>query len=77
MFTIEEYIAKRKEEDNLNEFNKEKKIENIKRLYRLCFWILYLLYNTDVEFRKESYDCHSKLIKKYPYLKNETEMIYE
>lgn len=37
MFTIEEYIAKRKEEDNLNEFNKEKKIENIKRLYRLCF----------------------------------------
>lgn len=55
----------------------KKKDRKYKKLYRLCFWILYLLYNTDVESRKESYDCHSKLIKKYPYLKNETEMICE
>lgn len=44
MFTIEEYIAKRKEEDNLNEFNKEKKIENIKSCidYVFEYYIYYI-----------------------------------
>lgn len=28
MFTIEEYISKRKKEDNLNEFDLDKKVEN-------------------------------------------------
>ncbi|MFL0165275.1 hypothetical protein ACJDTP_09375 [Clostridium sp. WILCCON 0112] len=36
----------------------------------------FLLCSTDAEFRKESYDCYSKLVKKYPYLKNETEMLF-
>ena len=30
MLTIEEYISKRKKEDNLNEFDIDKKVENIK-----------------------------------------------
>lgn len=138
MFTIEEYIAKRKKEDNLNEFNKEKRIDNIKSCIDYIFeyynnyleinkidertvlnnekikkfrkyvsdyneevkeWLinifdkyennmnviikhtiqdnkLFLLYNTDAEFRNQSYECYSKLIKKYPYLKSEAEMIF-
>ncbi|UYZ34955.1 hypothetical protein OD350_22310 [Clostridium beijerinckii] len=139
MFTVEEYIAKRKKEDNLNEFNKDKKIENIKScidyifeyynnyieinqiddstvLYRekiekykksirdyredIQEWLIniydkyensmniiirnairkneiFLLYNTDVEFRSESYECYSKLVNKYGYLKDETEMLFQ
>lgn len=139
MFTIEEYIAKRKKEDNLNEFNKEKRIENIKSCIDYIFeyynnyleinkidertvlnyekaekyrksisshseevqeWLtdiydkhencmniiiknilkkndLFLIYNTTAEFRNESYECYSKLIKKYSYLKGETEMLFQ
>lgn len=38
---------------------------------------LFLLFNSDSEFRGLSYECYSQLIKKYPFLKNNTEMIYE
>lgn len=139
MFTIEEYIAKRKKEDNLNEFNKEKRIENIKSCIDYIFeyynnyleinkidentvlnnekiekyrkyvsdyneevqdWLvdifeeyennmnviikhtikdnkLFWLYSTDAEFRNQSYESYSKLIKKYTYLKTQTEMLFK
>lgn len=139
MFTIEEYIAKRKKEDNLNEFNKEKRMDSIKICIDYIFeyfnnyleineidentvlqwekiekyrksirgykedvqeWLIniynkyensmnliiknilkkndiFLLYNTDAEFRSESYECYSKLVNKYKYLKDETEMLFE
>ncbi|WP_160687497.1 hypothetical protein [Clostridium sp. C2-6-12] len=139
MFTIEEYIAKRKKEDNLNEFNKEKRIDNIKGCIDYIFeyynnyleinkidentvlnnekiekyhkyvsdynqevqdWLvdifdeyennmnviikhtiksnkLFWLYNTDAEFRNQSYESYSKLIKKYTYLKTQTEMLFK
>lgn len=32
--------------------------------------------NTDAEFRSISYEIYPKLIKKYPYLKEQSEMIY-
>lgn len=38
---------------------------------------LFLLFNSDSEFRSISYECYSQLIKKYPFLKDHTEMIYE
>jgi len=37
---------------------------------------LFWLYNTDAGFRNESYECYSKLVEKYPYLKSETEMLF-
>jgi hypothetical protein len=37
---------------------------------------LFLLYSEDSEFRTASYDCYAKLIKKHPYLKNDTEMLF-
>ncbi|MFL0165274.1 hypothetical protein [Candidatus Clostridium helianthi] len=48
MFTVEEYIAKRKKEDNLNEFNKDKKIENIKS----CIDYIFEYYNNYLEINK-------------------------
>ncbi|MDO7786094.1 hypothetical protein [Desulforamulus aquiferis] len=36
----------------------------------------FFLYNKDSEFREVSYDCYSKLIKKLPFLKNQTEMLF-
>lgn len=138
MLTIEEYISKRKKEDNLNEFDLDKKVENIKicmdyifeyynnyldmaeldrnmvlnnttlKKYRkelfeydddIAEWFvelydthrtrlnrvignildaneLFLVMNTDAEFRSISYELYPKLIKKYPYLKTQSEMIY-
>ncbi|WP_293978151.1 hypothetical protein [uncultured Clostridium sp.] len=138
MLTIEEYISKRKKEDNLNEFDIDKKVENIKicmdyifeyynnyldmaeldrdmvlnnttlKKYRkelfeydddIAEWLvelydthrtrlnrvignildaneLFLVMNTDAEFRSISYELYPKLIKKYPYLKTQSEMIY-
>ena len=138
MLTIEEYISKRKKEDNLNEFDLDKKVENIKicmdyifeyynnyldmaeldrdmvlnnttlKKYRkelfeydddIAEWLvelydthrtrlnrvignildaneLFLVMNTDAEFRSISYELYPKLIKKYPYLKTQSEMIY-
>jgi len=37
---------------------------------------LFYLYNTDNEFRSLSYECYSKLIKKFPFLKDQTEMLF-
>jgi len=36
----------------------------------------FLLFNTEQEFRSLSYDCYSKLIKKHPFLKDQTEMLF-
>lgn len=36
----------------------------------------FLLLNTDQEFRSLSYDCYSKLIRKNPFLKDQTEMLF-
>lgn len=38
--------------------------------------ILFLVMNTDAEFRNIFYELYPKLIKKYPYLKEQSEMIY-
>lgn len=48
MFTIEEYISKRKKEDNLNEFNKDKRIDNIKS----CIDYIFEYYNNYLEINK-------------------------
>lgn len=37
---------------------------------------LFFLYNTDSEFRNTSYDCYSRFIKRLPFLKNQTEMLF-
>ncbi|MQR93720.1 hypothetical protein [Fictibacillus phosphorivorans] len=37
---------------------------------------LFYLYNTEQEFRSISYDCYAQLIKKNPYLKEQTEMLF-
>jgi hypothetical protein len=38
--------------------------------------VFFFLYNTDQEFRSLSYDCYSKLIKKYSFLRDQTEMLF-
>lgn len=139
IFNLEEYIAKRKKEDKLNEFDVENKIKNIQTCIGYIFeyyngyldmaeidrmnninneevakyrqrvrkfdsevedWLVqlfdkydvrmdkrisnildksefFLLYSSESEFRSESYECYSKLIKKYSFLKNETESLYK
>lgn len=139
MLSLVEYIAKRKKEDNLNEFDLQAKAENTRicvnyvfeyfniylgdekinegtllhsekmekfrsQLERYSFeiqdWIvgifeeynkkinlsinnflkkqdLFWLYNTDSEFRSLSYECYSSLSKKYPFLKEHTEMLFQ
>ncbi|MBA2938196.1 hypothetical protein HZF08_07745 [Paenibacillus sp. CGMCC 1.16610] len=37
---------------------------------------LFLIYDSDSEFRRSSYECYSKLVKKHPYLKNQTEFLF-
>ena len=37
---------------------------------------LFFIYNSDNEFRSLSYECFAQLIKKNPYLKDQTEMLY-
>lgn len=138
MLTIEEYIARRKKEDKLNEFNLEARTQNMKLCVDYVFeyfnnymniteaeektvlqneklekyrkqlqdyepevkdWAvkmydeygkqvhkyignmlkedeLFFLYNTDSEFRSLSYECYTKLIKKLPFLKEQTEMLF-
>ena len=138
MLTIEEYIARRKKEDRLNEFDVNSRLENIRVCANYVFeyfnnylditeaeektamldeklekynkqlheyepevraWLVsinrefgkhmnrylgnilkeydfFLLYNTDSEFRSVSYDCYSQLIKKLPFLKDQTEMFF-
>lgn len=36
----------------------------------------FFLYDTDSEFRNASYDCYSGLIKRLPFLKDQTEMLF-
>lgn len=138
MLRIEEYIARRKKEDNLNEFDLDARTQNIKICVDYIFeyfnnylntteveektvlhseklekyrkqlevyepevreWAvnmydeygkqvhkyignilkkneLFFIYNTDSEFRSVSYDCYTKLIKKLPFLKEQTEMFF-
>ena len=134
MLSIEEYIARRKREDKLNELDINERIQNMKLCVDYVFeyfnnylniteadektvlhdeklekyrkqlkeyepevreWAvsiyneygkhinryigniiredeLFFLYNTDSEFRNDSYDCYSRLIKKLPFLKDQT-----
>jgi hypothetical protein len=138
MLSIEEYIARRKKEDKLNEFDIDARAQNMKICVDYVFeyfnnylniteteektvlhneklekyrkqlreydpevreWAvsiynkygkqihryignimkendLFFLYNTDSEFRNASYDCYSRLIKRLPFLKDQTEMLF-
>ena len=138
MLSIEEYIARRKKEDRLNEFDIDLRNQNMKSIVDYVFeyfnnylniteaeektvlhneklakfrkqlsdyepevreWAVgiyneygkqmhryigntlkgddfFFLYNNDSEFRKASYDCYSKLIKRLPFLKDQTEMLF-
>lgn len=138
MLTIEEYIARRKKEDKLNEFDLDARTQNMKICVDYVFdyfnnylntteadektvlhneklekyhkqlreyepevreWAvgiyneygkqmnryignimkeneLFFLYDTDSEFRNASYDCYSRLIKKFSFLKDQTEMLF-
>lgn len=138
MLSIEEYIARRKKEDRLNEFDVNARMENLKICVNYVFeffnnylniteaeektalhdekldryrkqlndyepevreWLVsmyseygkhmnrnigsilkqeefFLLYSSDNEFRSLSYDCYSSLIKKFPFLKDQIEMLF-
>lgn len=138
MLHFEEYFARRKKEDRLNEFDIDARAENIKTCVNYVFeyfnnylsidymedktflerektekyrrqieeydpevrsWLIniyteygntlnraigktlkdnefFFLLNTDQEFRNISYDCYSKLVRKYPYIKDQTEMLF-
>lgn len=138
MLTINDYIARRKKEDKLNEFDINAKSENMRTCVNYVFeyfnnylditeaeektvlkdeklekyrqrlkdydkeireWLVgiyneygkyldrnvgnivkedkfFYLYNSDKEFRDASYECYSKLIKKVPFLKEQTEMLF-
>lgn len=139
MLSLEEYIAKRKREDKVNEFDIDSKMENMRICVNYVFeyfnqylnidemeqktflnnerlekfrkqlemyeediqeWLvniydvhekhihrsiisflkrdeIFLLYNTENEFRSCSYDCYAELIKKNPFLKGQTEMLFQ
>lgn len=140
MLKIEEYILQRKQEDKLDEFNLDKKVENIKscvdyifeyynnylneenvsekkieedeklRKYRkqisqyddeVAEWLvniyqnhhnqklnsvigvalekdyMFYLLHEEADFRALSYEIYPKLVKKYSYLKNDSEMIFK
>ena len=138
MLSIEEYIARRKKEDNLNEFDIDERTQNMKICVDYIFeyfnnylimseaedktllqneklekyrkqlgeyepevreWAVglyneygkhihryigkimkenefFFLYDTDSEFRNASYDCYLWLVKKLPFLKDQTEMLF-
>jgi len=138
VLTIEEYIARRKKEDKINEFNIDQRNENMRLCVNYVFeyfnnylniteaeertvlkdeklykysqqlkdydeevrdWLVgiyseygkqanryignvlkedefFFIYDSDKEFRSLSYDCYSKLIKKCPFLKDQTEMLF-
>lgn len=138
MLTIEEYIARRKKEDKINEFNIDERNENMRLCVNYVFeyfnnylniseaeektalkdekldkyrhqlqeyepeiveWLVgiyleygkqinrnignilkedqfFFLYDSDKEKRSLSYDCYSKLIKKFPFIKDQTEMLF-
>jgi hypothetical protein len=138
MLSIEEYIARRKKEDRINEFNVDDRMDNLRICTNYIFeyfnnylditeaeektvlhndkldkyrkqlddyepevreWLVgiysdygkhmnrnigsivkekefFFLYSTDNEFRSISYDCYSRLIKKFPFLRDQTEMLF-
>lgn len=138
MQTIEEYIARRKREDKLEEFDinarndntricvnyvfeyfnnylniteaeektalKDERLDKYRNQLRaydteIIDWLVqiysdhgkyvenqvdhilrkeefFYLYNSDSELRSLSYDCYAKLIKKLPFLKDQTEMLF-
>lgn len=138
MLSLEEYISKRKKEDQINEFDIELKAQNMQTCMNYLFeyfnqylseskidektvlneerlekykrslnnynseiqeWLveiyddydkqlnrsivsflkkddLFYLYNTEQEFRSISYDCYAQLVKKNPFLKEQTEMLF-
>jgi hypothetical protein len=138
LLTIEEYVARRKREDKIDEFNIDERNENMRLCVNYVFeyfnnylniteaeektalkdekltkyqqqlkeydpeiidWLtgiyseygkeitknignilkedeFFFLYSSDKEFRSVSYDCYSKLIKKHPYIKDQTEMLF-
>lgn len=138
MLSLEEYIAKRKREDKVNEFDIDSKTDNLRICVNYVFeyfnqylnidqmeqktflneerlekfkkqlevydneiqeWLvdiydvhekqihrsiinylkkdeLFLLYHTENEFRSCSYDCYAQLVKKNPFLKDQTEMLF-
>ncbi|WP_242876912.1 hypothetical protein [Alkaliphilus peptidifermentans] len=138
MLTIEEYVAKRKKEDKINEFNIDERNENMRLCVNYVFeyfnnylniteaeertvlqneklykysqqlkeydeeireWLariyseygkqinryignilkedeFFFLYDSDKEFRSLSYDCYSKLVKKFPFIKDQTEILF-
>jgi hypothetical protein len=138
MLSIEEYIARRKKEDKINEFSIDERNENMRLCVNYVFeyfnnylniteaeektalkdeklekyrnqlreydteireWLVsiysdygkqinrnignilkedkfFFLYDSDKEFRSLSYDCYSKLIKKFPFIKDQTEMLF-
>lgn len=138
MLSIEEYFARRKKEDRLDEFDLNARADNMRICVNYVFeyfnnylniteaeertalrdekimeydkklrnyepeirdWLVriyseygkqikssinsvikkdrfFYLYSTDSEFRSLSYDCYSQLIKKLPFLKDQTEMLF-
>lgn len=138
MLTVEAYIAKRKKEDQLNEFSLNDRMGNMKTCVNYVFeyfnqyldttkmdektilnderlekyknsisqydsdlqeWLvgiydihnkrmdrsivnvikrdeLFYLYSADGDFRSLSYECYAQLIKKHPFLKDQTEMLF-
>lgn len=138
MLSIEEYIARRKKEDRINEFIVNDRNENMRICVNYVFeyfnnylditeadektvlkdekldkyrnqlkeydpeirkWLVdiyseygkqmnlnignmlkkekfFFLYDSDKEFRSLSYDCYSKLIKKFHFMKDQTEMLF-
>ncbi|CDH91611.1 hypothetical protein CB17B2622 [Clostridium botulinum B str. Eklund 17B (NRP)] len=73
MFTIEEYISKRKHEDNLNEFDKKKRIENIKS----CIDYIFEYYNNYIEINNidDGTVLNNEKIEKYrKYVSNYNEV---
>ncbi|WP_353050381.1 hypothetical protein [Bacillus sp. ISL-45] len=138
LLTIEEYVARRKREDKIDEFNIDERNENMRLCVNYIFeyfnnylniteaeektalkdekltkyqqqlkeydpeiidWLtgiyseygkqihknignilkedeFFFLYSSDKEFRSVSYDSYSKLIKKHPYIKDQTEMLF-
>lgn len=140
MLSIEEYIAKRKKEDKLNEWDAEKRTENLKACVDYVFeyfdnvlnitegeqltalkgekldkyrkalryysdpqvidWLVgiyseydkkmsliignvlkedefFLLSDSDQDFRRLSYDCYATLVKRYPLLRDQHDMLFQ
>lgn len=138
MQSLEEYIARRKKEDRINEFNVDDRMDNMRICVNYVFeyfnqylnidemeqktflndermekfrkqlgmyeeaiqdWVIdiyathekhihrsiinilkkediFFLYHTENEFRSCSYECYAELIKKNPFLKDQTEMLF-